>query len=516
VSLVVAVNLAAFLVLTWVTVTLAQRERDTVTETRNDFADGLIADLVDERSELRAQWLLSLSFWKHEPVEDVIVAQAPVRDGFGRWMVKGVYLNPQGRVNRPSSFDEQAVLGGIATAARYNRAFDLDDGSVALPIALPGGEQWGGCWYRPRSGPGVTGAVLRRMLPWFAVTMFVAALITLIAVRRFVLNPVKGLAQAAGRLEGGDLAARAPEPVREDELAGLVRGFNAMAAKVEHFSAELAREVAVATEQARAAEAAAMTQRRLAATGELAAGIAHEINNPVGGLLNAIERLERPGLEPERRAEYFALVRNGLERIRATVGRLLRLAPRAPEVGPVLLAEPLADALGLVHHRALLQNVRFLVIDARGAAHDAFEAGALASWRRLPPIRGAANELGQALLNLFVNALDALEARPEGEVRVTLVEAPGVQRLTVSDDGPGVDEDVLTRAADAFFTTKEQGRGTGLGLAIVHHVATAHGGRVLLASRPGEGFRVDLELPVAGPGAEPDTGSSGRSNVGGS
>jgi signal transduction histidine kinase len=385
-----------------------------------------------------------------------------------------------------------------------------------LPITLRTGERWGACWYRPHAARGVAVTVIGRILPWFAVTLLVATLIMLFAVRRLVIDPVTSLAAAAGRVEGGDLSARAVEPARNDELASLVRGFNAMAAQVEHFSASLEREVEVATDQARRAETAAMTQRRLAATGELAAGIAHEINNPLGGLLNAMERLERQDLTLERRKEYVALVRSGLGRIRETVGRLLRLTPRAPEVGQVYLAGPIGDALGLVRHRALLQSVRFVLADGHGAARDAFArdgrpgevsgegsdgdvAGALALWRDLPPVRGAANELGQAVLNLLVNALDALEARSSGEVRIELAEAPGVQRITVSDDGPGVDEETLARAADPFFTTKEQGRGTGLGLAIVHHVANAHGGRVLLWSRPGRGFRVELELPVAGP-----------------
>ncbi len=510
VTLVVAVNLAAFVAVSWVTVRLAQQSRASVERTRDDFAQGLVRDILDERSMVRTQWLLDLSFWVYEPVADVIVAQAPVHDGFGRWTVPGVYVNPQGRMARPSSFDEQAVLNGVATAVRSGARFDLDDGSVVLPITLPSGERWGGCWYRPHGATSVATAVIGRILPWFAVTLCAATLITLVAVRRLVLEPVSGLARAAGLVEGGDLAARAPEPPRDDELASLVRGFNAMASQVQHFSASLEREVALATDQARRAETAAMTQRRLAATGELAAGIAHEINNPLGGLLNAIERLERTDLSPERRKEYFALVRSGLERIRETVGRLLRLAPRAPEVAEVALAGPIGDALGLVHHRALLQNVRFVLVDGLGRTRDAFEPGATELWRDLPPVRGAANELGQAVLNLFVNALDALEARAAGEVRVTLVGDGDVQRVTVADDGPGVDEAVLLRAADPFFTTKGQGRGTGLGLAIVHHVASAHGGRVLLWSRPGEGFRVELELPVAGPPIEGLDGEQGR------
>jgi signal transduction histidine kinase len=538
ISLVVLVNLAAFLVLTWVMVSLAEQERETAERRRDDFAIGLVADFIDERKLMRTQWLLDLTFWAYAPVADVIVAQAPARDSVGRFTVPGVYVNPQGRVDRPSDFDEQTVLEGVAWVVRTGRRATLDDGSVVLPITLPTGEQWGGCWYRPHSSRGVAMTVIGRILPWFAVTLLVATLITLVAVRKLVIDPVSNLAAAAGRVEGGDLSARATEPTRNDELASLVRGFNAMAAQVEHFSASLEREVAVATDQARRAETAAMTQRRLAATGELAAGIAHEINNPLGGLLNAMERLERADLTPERRKEYFALVRSGLERIRETVGRLLRLAPRAPEVGLVHLSGPIGDALGLVHHRALLQNVRFVLADGHGATRDAFgpdpalglrsggggapggeghdlvdgdveQLGALAIWRSLPPVRGAANELGQAVLNLFVNALDALEARSSGEVRVELTEAPGVQRITVVDDGPGVDEETLARAADPFFTTKGQGRGTGLGLAIVHHVANAHGGRVLLWSRPGKGFRVELELPVTGPAALEDRGADG-------
>jgi len=528
ISLVVLVNLAAFLALTWVMVSLAEHERATAERRRDDFAIGLIADLIDERNLIRTQWLLDLSFWAYAPVADVIVAQAPARDAAGRLAVPGVFVNPQGRMQRPSSFDEQGVLEEIAWVVRTGRRADLADGSVVLPITLPTGERWGGCWYRPHTIRGVAVTVIGQILPWFAVTLLTATLITLFAVRRLVIDPVSNLAAAAGRVEGGDLTARATEPTRNDELASLVRGFNSMAAQVQHFSASLEREVAVATDQARRAETAAMTQRRLAATGELAAGIAHEINNPLGGLLNAIERLERADLPPERRKEYFALVRSGLERIRGTVGRLLRLAPRAPEVGLVHLAGPIGDALGLVHHRALLQNVRFVLTDGQGGSREAFVAdpsdggrmepdgrpdeglGALAIWRDLPPVRGAANELGQAVLNLFVNALDALEARSAGEVRVELSEAPGVQRITVVDDGPGVDEETLARAADPFFTTKGQGRGTGLGLAIIHHVASAHGGRVLLWSRPGKGFRVELELPVAGPSATDELAGDGE------
>ncbi len=502
VTLVIVVNLATFGALAWVTVRIAQEDRAAAEQRRDDFALGLVADILDDRSNVRTQFLLEQSLWAHGLVADVIVAQAPKRDASGRFGVEGVYVNPQGRAQRASTFDEQAVLGGIHSAVESGERLALADGGIVQPIRLPNGDRWGGCWYLPLERGGVAASVLGRLVPWFALTLLAATLVTLVAVRRLVLDPVQNLAAAAGRVEAGDLDARAVEPARNDELAALVRGFNAMTATVQHFSQSLEREVALATDQARRAEAAAMTQRRLAATGELAAGIAHEINNPLGGLLNAVERLEHGDLSAERRQEYFNLVRNGLERMRATVGRLLRLSPRNPDVRAVAFASPIGDALGLVHHRALLQNVRFVLEDGQGRERDAFEADALALWAACAPIRAAANELGQAVLNLFVNALDALEARPAGTVRVRLEQLGDLQRLTVSDDGPGVDAETLARAADPFFTTKEQGRGTGLGLAIVHHVAAAHGGRVLLWSQPGAGFRVELEVPIDGPKAD--------------
>ncbi len=256
-----------------------------------------------------------------------------------------------------------------------------------------------------------------------------------------------------------------------------------MAATVQGFSATLEHEVARATEHARAAEAAAMTQRRLAATGELAAGVAHEINNPLGGLLNAAEALSQEKLPPEKRSQYQALLKSGLERIQVTVGRLLRLAPRQAKPQPISLAQPVADATALVQHRAAQLSIA-IELTCQGRAE------------------GAEERLAQAVLNLLVNALDALEdahaVHGRIQVDLRLVAGLGGDELVVSvaDNGPGVPAEELPRIADAFYTTKEVGRGTGLGLTIVHNVAASHGGRVELFSPPGLGFRAELHLPV--------------------
>jgi signal transduction histidine kinase len=238
--------------------------------------------------------------------------------------------------------------------------------------------------------------------------------------------------------------------------------------------------------KARTAEEAAMTQRRLAAMGELAAGIAHEINNPLGGMRSAVESLERGDLEPARRTRYLELVDGGLVRIQSIVGKLLRFTPRADVSEEAFeLREAAQDAVALIEHRASSQGVT-LNVDLDDSS--------------VTKVRGDQSEIGQAVLNLLQNALDSLEEGcPSGapELCVRLRSSAGEHRIEVEDNGPGVEAERLARLTDIFYTSKDVGRGTGLGLPLALHVASAHGGRLLLSSEPLEGFLAELCLPAA-------------------
>jgi signal transduction histidine kinase len=406
-----------------------------------------------------------------------------------------VYLNPMGSAHRSPLWDQEAVLSQIRQAATEGLPMEYERG-LAVPLRLASGELWGGVWLRPREDP-IVRPILRQLGPWFLLSTVILTLATFFGVHRLVLDPVRRLSQGARRLRMGDLTARVPEVRRRDELAELVRSFNGMAEEVEGFNARLATEVQEATAEAREAEAAAMTQRRLAATGELAAGIAHEINNPLGGMLNALEVLGRPNLDPQTRERYLELVQGGLERIGETVGKVLRLAPRETAVEPLALVGPLGDALGLIQHRADVQGTQ-IWLEGEGGARLASDAKALDAWSAMPLVRGQPNELGQAILNLLVNSLDALNESTSGEgrIRVGLESAGEWLHLWVVDNGPGMDAALIQRAADLFYTTKATGRGTGLGLAIVHNVVNGHGGEVQLRTPPEGGFLVELTLPI--------------------
>jgi signal transduction histidine kinase len=467
-----------------------------------EFAERAVARLAP-RAGLNVAPLLTWPNWKR--FEDAILLDRNLRHGVaGEVTPLGIALNPLGRVKRPSSFDERGVYSAIARAIELDTPIDDVAGGRVVPIRGAQGV-FGACWYLLPSGPVSRGLLLGYILPAFAFSSLLLILGTFVALRRFVLDPVERLARGARAVASGDLSVRVAPPRREDELARLTRTFNEMTARVAQFNEELAREVELATGAARRAEAAAMTQRRLAAMGELAAGIAHEINNPLGGLVNAAEVLGRADLDPGRRERYVELLAGGLERIRRTVGQLLRFTPRSARPELFAVHQPVLDAVALVRHRASQLAIELAIACGAEVARDVEPSAELmAELQRLPVVRGEAHEIAQAVLNLLVNALDALEERPlpadgarRGRVAVRLGQQPGWVWIEVEDDGPGVARDVLQRASDLYFTTKAPGRGTGLGLAIVHSIVAAHGGRFDLHSEPGHGFRARLELPAS-------------------
>lgn len=440
-----------------------------------EFAKRLVHTLrssISPEGELRVAQILEWPFW--DAVTDVVVRDK--NEG-------GVSLNPVGAAHRGADFDRELVESGLRRAVE-SRVEVAAAGGLALPIVDEQQRVWGGCWFQVSKEES---PLWMGLLPWFFASTVLLFLGTFSVLRRYVLRPVGQLAVAAGHLRGGELGRQLAVPSHSDELSDLIQTFNAMSAEVRGFHEHLEDKVDVATQKALEAEAAAMRQRRLAAMGELAAGIAHEINNPLGGMLNAVDVIDRPGTEEDKRARYHELLRSGLERIQGTVAKLLRFTPREAELGPLDLEGPVRDAVELVRHRAEQQGVELLV---RVAAQPC-------------RVLGHRSELGQAVLNLLANALDALEAADGGGRIEVLLEVSGDEvHLGVRDDGPGVEQELLERVSDLFYTTKDVGRGTGLGLALVHNVVASHGGSVHLSNLDGGGLEVRLVLPGIGLDAE--------------
>ncbi len=241
--------------------------------------------------------------------------------------------------------------------------------------------------------------------------------------------------------------------------------------------------------ESRRMEAQLMRADRLAALGTMAAGVAHEINNPLAFMmlgLDAVQRqLNRAAEERNLEAVQSTLadVRHGVERIAAIV-RQLRAFSRSSD-SP---ARAIAD-LGAVLHSA-----------ARMAAHEVRRLGTLVVdvMEQMPPVRGESSQLEQVFLNLFINAAQALrEDRTDGlvEVRARARDEQTIE-VVVRDNGRGIAADDLTHIFDPFFTTKPIGTGTGLGLSICHTIVSSLGGEIAVESRIGEGTSVRVVLPI--------------------
>jgi len=226
-----------------------------------------------------------------------------------------------------------------------------------------------------------------------------------------------------------------------------------------------------------------LRSERLAAVGTLAAGLAHEVRNPLNSAslqLTLLERRLDRGDEPTTVLPIAHVIKSEIDRLDRLVREFLAFAqPRPLESRPVDVADLLTGVTGLITPEADLVHVTIGVDVAPGTA----------------AILGEAERLRQVLLNLTRNAIEAMSDKG-GQLRLIARNAAAEVEIAVEDDGPGFGEDLPV--FDAFFTTKSQG--TGLGLAIVHRIVTDHGGTIRVESRPGRTC-FTLALPAATPAA---------------
>lgn len=269
---------------------------------------------------------------------------------------------------------------------------------------------------------------------------------------RSVAQPVARLHAGAERIARGDLDTRI-EIDSPDEFGALARQFNAMAAALKEHQDRLVQ------------------SEKLAGIGRLAAGVAHEINNPLGVVLG-YTRLLRKRAQGQL-AEDLAVIEEETLRSLEIVEGLLDLArPPRLTVQPVDLRELADDVVGRLGEARQLEGV---AVDVRGRGRA----------------EGDAQKLRQVLLNLVRNGAEAAGAG--GRLEVAVAESDGRVEVSVSDDGPGIEAVARDRLFEPFFTTKS--RGTGLGLAVSRAIAQAHGGDLAAVEGAPTGARFVLTLP---------------------
>jgi len=289
---------------------------------------------------------------------------------------------------------------------------------------------------------------------------------------RSLTRPAHALMLAAQRLADGHLTQRVQPDDSTEEIGMLGKAFNFMAASIEERDEQLRRR----------AQEEIMKAERLAMIGRLAAGVAHEINNPLGGILLFSRLLLKKTRDEGVDRENLQRIAKEAERCQTIVQGLLDFArQREPKPEPLNMNDIVEKTVTLLENQALFHNIEVV----RKLETD------------LPPVSVDASQMQQVFVNIIMNAAEAMDGK--GVLTVATKAVTEARRIEAgfTDTGHGISEQNLKRLFEPFFTTKEAGHGTGLGLSISHGIVERHGGALTAHSGLGEGATFVVSLPKA-------------------
>lgn len=302
----------------------------------------------------------------------------------------------------------------------------------------------------------VTIALITLALVWIAIALSVNAA---------VIGPMQKLNQAMRTVRGGERTVSV-RPDSDDEIGNLETTFNEMVADIAKAEASLVEK-----------EHQLAKAEKLAGIGLMAAGVAHEINNPLAAVSMAAETLERQDIPEETRARLRRSVLEGTQRIQQIVSELLTLdRNQAIDPSEVSVEDLFEESLGLI-------NIPENIVISRNVPES------------FPLLRVDVAKMSRAIGNILKNAVQAM---PDGgTLSLAAIEIDDSIVLSLKDTGYGMKEEVRERIFDPFYSTREVGEGFGLGLAVTHGAVVQHGGQIEVESKEQEGTEFRIILPVS-------------------
>jgi hypothetical protein len=373
---------------------------------------------------------------------------------------------------------------------------------------------------------GVVGSArqtVRFILIYIVLGSLVFLIFGTVLISRTVVQPLEKTIAVMRRVADGDLQQKV-EPEGDNEVGLLARTFNTMAEKLKGHEKTLNEHLKSLQKmnlELKATQQEVIQSEKLASVGLLAAGVAHEIGNPLGAVLGYIAMLEQGVADPQEQKDYLKRMEKEVLRIDGIVRDLRQYSkPSPPKPVPTDLNELIRETVNMMKRRHDFRGVRFELRLEEPAALVSVDPG----------------QVQQVLVNLFLNAKDAMQG--EGSVRVAsrmcryaspetkrvggparregdppgidyrlirrthaagkwpFLEGQPVVEIEVSDTGPGISRENLPRVFDPFFTTKETGRGTGLGLSVSQRIIESFCGDIRITSGASESARVSVRLPV--------------------
>jgi two-component system, NtrC family, sensor kinase len=349
-------------------------------------------------------------------------------------------------------------------------------------------------------------AVRVRVLATTVIQILLISVLTGLFARHFVSAPIRKLIEGTRAVSAMQL--KAPIDVRtKDELGELALSFNVMRERLaeamaenEQFMQLLESRVQERTEQLKVTQQKLIQSDRLASLGQLAASMAHEINNPVSGVLNLSMLMQRiltddgiPQGRVEEFRKYLAQVASETNRVGRIVSDLLAFSRRTrPQSTAADLNAIVRATLSLVSYKLVLNNVEIV----RKFSED------------LPKVQCDPSQIQQVVTNLVLNGAESCAVKGGGVLTLTTRrhESGNAVLLEIQDDGEGIPDEHLSKIFDPFFTTKAEGKGVGLGLAVVYGIVEAHGGEISVDSDVSKGTRFTVTLPLSA-GEDPDAGA---------
>lgn len=330
---------------------------------------------------------------------------------------------------------------------------------------------------------------------------------------RLITKPIESLAEITNEISRGQLDTRL-DLNRTDEIGRLAASFDRMVEslrrsklEVEKYHATLEEKIRERSRELEEAQNQVLQSEKMSAVGQLAAGVAHELNNPLAGILGyaqfALEKLQNrttDSLTPENVVSftrYLTDIEAQARRCKGIVQNLLRFSRSSETHNDVTfnINDALKETVELLRHQLEMKQIRII------ARYD----------ESAPEILGNSGQIQQVFTNLIINAMHATD--PGGEIRVstnhspTLGEFDGAVEVVVKDNGSGIPSEIIGRIFEPFFTTKEVGKGTGLGLSVSYGIICDHGGEIRVESEVGLGTRFELILPVQRKESAADTTS---------
>ena len=327
----------------------------------------------------------------------------------------------------------------------------------------------------------------------FSIFFFVVLCIIL---WKIIIKPLHLLAEGMEHVSRGDLDHRI-EIKTQDEMGMLADTFNSMTRelksarqKLENWAKELEAEVARKTEEIKRGQEQLIHTEKLASLGRMAAGVAHELNSPLTGIVTfAHLMLKRVPPQNKMDREDLEVIIEQAERCSKIIKGLLGFSRAiSAERADIDINNTIRQALEIIQNQAKFHNIQIIT----NLSPD------------LPPIEGDVSQLIQVYMNLLINAADAMNDRGQITIATRRISEEGREFIEIefTDTGSGIPEEHLNRIFEPFFTTKPAGKGTGLGLAVSHGIIRRHGGHIKVKSTPGKGTSFFIRLPITEKGAE--------------